>query len=79
MRAGLFLLPAEIKEFEISDDHHGSKPWITVPARKQETGHGHIIIQHAWLVFTFLKKGRDGEREIIEAIRQFYAERGSDA
>ena len=79
MRAGLFLPPAEIKEFEISDDHHNSKPWIMVPARKQEADHGHIIIQHAWPVFTFLKEGRDGEREIIEAIRQFYAERGSDA
>ncbi len=79
MRAGLFLLPAEIKEFEISADHHNSKPWITVPARKQEAGHGHIIIRHAWPVFTFQKEGRDGEREIIDDIRQFYKERGSDA
>ncbi len=30
---------------------------------------------HAWPVFTFLKEGRDGEREIIEDIRRFFAER----
>jgi hypothetical protein len=32
---------------------------------------------HAWPVFTFLKEGRDGEREIIDDITHFYAERGA--
>lgn len=32
---------------------------------------------HAWPVFTFLKEGRDGEREIIDDITHFYAEKGA--
>ena len=28
---------------------------------------------HAWPVFTFLKEGRDGEREIIEDIRSYFS------
>ena len=32
---------------------------------------------HAWPVFTFLKEGRDGEREIIEDIRQYFSEKES--
>ena len=32
---------------------------------------------HAWPVFTFLKEGRDGEREIIDDINRYYAERGA--
>ena len=34
---------------------------------------------HAWPVFTFLKEGRDGEREIIGDIRHFYAGKGASA
>ena len=30
---------------------------------------------HAWPVFTFLKEGRDGEREIIEDIRSYFSGR----
>ncbi len=30
---------------------------------------------HAWPVFTFLKEGRDGEREIIEDIRNYFSGR----
>jgi hypothetical protein len=32
---------------------------------------------HAWPVFTFLKEGRDGEREIIDDIKRFFAEGGA--
>ena len=35
-----------------------------------------VGMPHAWPVFTFLKEGRDGEREIIDDICRFYAERG---
>ena len=30
---------------------------------------------HAWPVFTFLKEGRDGEKEIIEDIRNYFSGR----
>ena len=30
---------------------------------------------HAWPVFTFLKEGRDGEREIIGDIRDYFSEK----
>ncbi|MCR5848301.1 MAG: hypothetical protein K6G75_09315 [Lachnospiraceae bacterium] len=30
---------------------------------------------HAWPVFTFLTEGREGEREIIDDINQYFGER----
>ena len=34
------------------------------------------VMPHAWPVFTFLKEGRDGEREIIDDINSFFSGNG---
>ena len=57
--------PGEEVDITARAEHQYKEFWKTTP--------------DAWPVFTFLKEGRDGEREIIGDISRFYAEKDVSA